>query len=72
MKVSLADLTRKEKLELMEALWADLTADEDAYESPDWHREELEATRKRVESGEEKPIDWEIAKQQILSKHKCG
>lgn len=70
MKVSLADMTTREKLELMEALWVDLTRDPDAFESPDWHREELEATRKRVESGEEKPIDWETAKEQIRSKLK--
>ena len=70
MKVSLAAMTTKEKLELMEALWADLTRDEAAFESPEWHREELEKTRRRVEAGEEKPIDWEVAKQQILAKLK--
>jgi hypothetical protein len=70
MKVSLAEMTRQEKLDLMEALWADLTANPDDFESPAWHAEELEATRKRVESGEEKPIDWEVAKRQILSKLK--
>ena len=70
MKVSLAEMTTREKLELMEALWVDLTRDEAAFESPEWHREELEKTRKRIEAGEEKPIDWEVAKQQILSKLK--
>jgi hypothetical protein len=69
MKVSLADMTTREKFELMEELWADLTRD-GSYESPEWHADELEKTRKRVESGEEKPIDWETAKQQILSKLK--
>jgi hypothetical protein len=69
-KVSLASMTREEKLNLMEELWADLTADPDSFESPAWHAGELEATKKRVEAGEEKPVDWEIAKQQILAKLK--
>jgi hypothetical protein len=54
MKVSLAEMTQREKLELMEELWADLTRQPDEIESPGWHREELEATSRRVESGEEK------------------
>ena len=54
----------------MEALWTDITRDDAAFESPAWHAEELEKTRKRVEAGEEKPIDWEVAKRQILSKLK--
>ena len=70
MKVELAEMTRREKLELMEALWVDLVREEDGFESPPWHIEELEATRKRVEAGEEKPIAWEVAKKQLLSKFK--
>jgi hypothetical protein len=70
MKVSLAEMTRQEKLELMEELWADLAAKPDELESPSWHAEELDATTKRVQTGEEKPIDWEFTKKQILAKLK--
>ena len=70
MKVELAEMTRREKLELMEALRADLMREDDGFESPAWHIEELEATRKRVEAGEEKPIPWEVAKQQLMAKFK--
>jgi hypothetical protein len=69
-KVSLADMTRQEKLELLDELWNDLTRNPDAYESPAWHAEELAETERRVAAGEEKFIDWEAAKRQIISKHK--
>ena len=69
-KFALAEMTRKEKLDLFEELWVDLTADPDGFESPAWHAEELAETERHLEAGEDKFIDWEMAKQQIISKHK--
>ena len=68
MKLSLDGMTRREKLELMEALWADLAKEPDLIESPAWHAEELAETERRVASGEETFVDWEIAKRQILER----
>jgi hypothetical protein len=70
MKVALAEMTRQEKLDLLEALWVDLAADPDSFESPAWHAAELAETERRVAAGEETFIDLETAKQQIISKHK--
>lgn len=42
LEAMLSNLTREEKLAAMEIIWRDLTADESAYESPAWHKAELE------------------------------
>jgi hypothetical protein len=49
----------------METLWADLSEDEQALESPAWHADALQETGRRVAAGDEKPIDWEAAKKEL-------
>ena len=61
----LAQMSRAEKLMALEAIWADLTRNEEEFESPPWHKEELEATEERVKSGQEQFVDWETAKKQL-------
>ncbi len=61
----LHEMTLVEKLQLMEALWADLSRDADAYESPEWHGEVLEERERRIASGEARFSDWEEAKADI-------
>jgi hypothetical protein len=61
----LNQLTRAEKVMAMEALWRDLSRDEDPLASPAWHGEELAATHKRVAAGEEQFVDWESAKTEL-------
>jgi putative addiction module component (TIGR02574 family) len=61
----LSDLTVSEKLQLMEALWEDLSRNADALESPEWHREVLEEREQRITSGEALFSDWEQAKADI-------
>jgi hypothetical protein len=63
--VQLDEMTMPEKLELMEALWADLSLKADALESPKWHGEVLEEREKRVASGDARFVDWEEAKADI-------
>ena len=58
-------LSTKEKLKIMEALWADLSRDENAYESPEWHGRELEETRQRLKLGKEEILTWEEAKERL-------
>ncbi len=58
-------MTRLDKLSAMEALWADLSQDEQALESPAWHADALRETERRVAAGEDKPIDWEVAKKEL-------
>ena len=63
--LEIQQMPRREKLRLMEALWADLSRDEEAMESPAWHADALRETAKRVASGEEKMLDWEQAKSKL-------
>jgi len=61
----LKQMSHAEKLMALEALWEDLSRDDEAYESPAWHLQELPATEERVKSGQEKFIDWESAKRDL-------
>lgn len=61
----LNDMTVSEKLQLMEALWEDLTRNAEAIESPEWHREILEERERRIASGKVQFSDWEQAKADI-------
>lgn len=54
-----------QKLRLMEAIWTEISRTPDEYTSPDWHREELEETQSRGDSGAEAPIDWNAAKEKL-------
>jgi hypothetical protein len=58
-------MPRQEKLRLMEMLWADLTREEESFESPSWHGDALRETSERRERGEEAVLDWEEAKAKL-------
>jgi hypothetical protein len=70
MKPTISMLSQQEKLDLMEALWVDLTRNAESFDSPQWHAQELSETERRVANGDEQFIEWEKAKQKILSSHK--
>jgi len=61
-------LSKVEKVTMMELLWSDLTSYTDELESPGWHRPEVQETEKRYLEGEEKPVDWGVAKEQLRSR----
>jgi hypothetical protein len=63
--IEIQQMPRREKLRLMEALWADLSRDEAEVESPAWHADALRETSARVARGEEKVLDWEQAKKKL-------
>jgi putative addiction module component (TIGR02574 family) len=63
--VRLSEMTLPEKLQLMEALWTDLSRQGDAFESPEWHREVLEERERQIAAGEAHFIPWEQAKAEI-------
>jgi Putative addiction module component len=64
----LSDMSVSEKLALMETLWEDLSRNADALESPEWHRDVLEARERRIASGEARFSDWEAAKISIRNR----
>jgi hypothetical protein len=58
-------LSREEKLRLMEAIWQDLSKEDQEIESPTWHQEALKETEQRLNSGEEKTVDWHTTKKEL-------
>jgi hypothetical protein len=50
-------MTRAEKLMTLEAIREDLSRNEETFESPVWHKEELAATGTRVKAGKEQFVD---------------
>jgi hypothetical protein len=66
----LHEMSVEEKLQLMEAIWTDLSREPERVESPTWHQEVLEETEKRVASGQAVFTDWEAAKRSIRDRVK--
>ena len=66
--VSIAELRKlspAEKLEIIEALWSDLAADQESFVSPAWHEEELRKTEEDFATGRTEILDWEKAKKEL-------
>ena len=61
----LDQMTTEQKLQAMEALWADLTRTAEQFESPAWHEQVLVEREQGLRSGKDVFVDWEIAKQQL-------
>ena len=59
------ELPLHEKLAAMEAIWADLSRDEEAVEVPEWHKDILDERERLVAEGKAEFLDWEVAKKQI-------
>ncbi len=64
-RLDLQTMSTAEKLQLMEEIWEDLSTRQPDIASPSWHAEVLAERDRLIESGEEKFIDWEIAKKQL-------
>ena len=65
MGITLDKMTVREKLQLMEALWADLSRHEADVELPAWHGQVLRETGQGVAEGKEIAVDWETAKREL-------
>ncbi|NWG01694.1 MAG: addiction module protein [Syntrophaceae bacterium] len=61
----LSKLSVAQKLDLMEALWADLTRDEKKLKSPAWHETVLKDREEAYVAGKATVSDWEQAKKRI-------
>jgi len=55
-------LSKEDKLRVMEAIWKDLSKEDEELESPKWHQEALQETEQRLNLGKEKKVDWHTAK----------
>ena len=67
----LDQMSTEEKLIAMEELWADLSRNQEQFESPRWHEEVLKEREERVKEGLERPIDWEEAKEDLRQRFTC-
>jgi hypothetical protein len=54
-----------EKLLVMEAIWDDISREEEKLEVPQWHKDVLDEREKLIASGKAQFIEWEDAKKQI-------
>ena len=54
-----------EKLELLEAVWSELSSEPDTIAVPQWHKDILDERQRGLEQGSMKAMDWELAKERI-------
>ena len=66
--VDLRQMSVPEKLQLMEALWRDLSQTDHDLVSPEWHGAVLLERDRKLASGEDGLIDWETGKRQLRSR----
>lgn len=66
--IPLEKMTIEEKIQTMETIWDDLCRKAEEMPSPSWHKKVLQAREDRIKKGEEKFIDWNSAKKDILDK----
>ena len=59
------NLSKPQKINLMEKIWTNLSQEGDGFEPPTWHASELEETERRVEGGKERFEDWSEAKRRL-------
>jgi putative addiction module component (TIGR02574 family) len=63
--LALSELSFTEKLNLMEALWADLCRDEEKLKSPAWHEAVLKDRAEAYAAGKVNVSDWEQTKRRL-------
>jgi putative addiction module component (TIGR02574 family) len=67
----LSKLTLAQKLDLMEAIWDDLTRNEKALESPYWHEQVLRDREEALAAGKATVSSWEDSKERIKRNVSC-
>lgn len=66
LEVPLETLTVAEKVRLLESVWQSLCTQTGNVQSPEWHREVLEARTQRLEQGRATVSSWRDAKDRLL------
>jgi len=64
-EVPIAQLSFTQKLDLMEALWADMAGNEKELASPAWHGEILNDREAALKAGKVTVSNWQEAKERI-------
>jgi hypothetical protein len=68
--IEIKHLSREEKLRVMEAIWEDLSREDEEVESPDWHQKALLETERQLSAGQETIMDWQVAKKGLRNRFK--
>ncbi|MEA1946134.1 MAG: addiction module protein [Thermodesulfobacteriota bacterium] len=63
--IEIKHLSREEKLKVMEAIWEDLSREDEEVESPNWHQKALRETEHQFKSDQLKIVDWKDAKKEL-------
>jgi hypothetical protein len=63
--ITIKQMSRKDKLRVMEALWEDLSREDPLVQSPAWHEAKLRETEQRGQSGQEQVFDWKETKKEL-------
>jgi hypothetical protein len=68
--LAIQQMSWEEKLRAMEELWESLSKEGTRMASPAWHGEALRETEQRYDAGQEQPVDWAVAKQELRERGK--
>jgi putative addiction module component (TIGR02574 family) len=60
-----SQLSKAERLEAMELLWASLSKEQQDMESPEWHRQVLAARQAKVDSGKGEFLSVALLKERL-------
>ena len=61
----LEQMTVKEKLQVMEEIWSDLSCNHNQIAVPQWHKDILDRREKLIKEGKATFVDWKTAKKRI-------
>ena len=64
----LKEMSVREKLAAMEAIWDELSRTPENIESPAWHKDVLDERQQGIADGKSQFKDWESAKEEIRRK----
>lgn len=68
--LAIQQMSWEEKLRAMEELWESLSVEGTKLPSPPWHGAALRETEQRYKDGQEQPVDWAVAKQELREPRK--
>ena len=63
--LSIENLTRTEKLRMMEVIWDDLSRDSETLTSPEWHAQALKDAERALAENQTHFVSWEAAKKRL-------
>lgn len=63
--LNIENLTRTEKLSMMEAIWDDLSRDPVTLSSPEWHAQALQEAERAHAENQADFISWDAAKKAL-------